>query len=292
MIDAPVSIAKAEDPARAVRANPDASIVAAVARGRRRPRPTRSSPAARPAPRWPPRCSASSAAAGIHRPALAVLVPVPGSPFLLLDAGANVEVRPEHLVQFAHMGAAFMETAMGVSRPRVALLSNGEEADQGPRGPRRRPRGARRLGLAAELRRQRRGLRDRHRRGRRDRHRRLHRQRRAEGDGGRRRPCCSARSARRRPRRRARRSAACCCGPALRELRDQLDPQAVGGAVLLGLRKLVVVPHGSFEAAGITNAIAARRARRARGRGGADARDARGRGRAAARSGGGVRRGL
>jgi glycerol-3-phosphate acyltransferase PlsX len=43
--------------------------------------------------------------------------------------------------------------------------------------------------------------------------------------------------------------------PALRELRDQLDPQAVGGAVLLGLRKLVVVPHGSFEAAGITNAI-------------------------------------
>ena len=43
--------------------------------------------------------------------------------------------------------------------------------------------------------------------------------------------------------------------PALRELRDQLDPQAVGGAVLLGLRKLVVVPHGSFEAEGITTAI-------------------------------------
>ena len=77
---------------------------------------------------------------GIHRPALAVLVPVPGSPFLLLDAGANVEVRPEHLVQFAHMGAAFMETAMGVSRPRVALLSNGEEPSKGPGGPRGRPR--------------------------------------------------------------------------------------------------------------------------------------------------------
>ena len=43
--------------------------------------------------------------------------------------------------------------------------------------------------------------------------------------------------------------------PALRELRDQLDPQAVGGACLLGLRRLVVVPHGSFEAAGITHAI-------------------------------------
>src|SRR5215212_2782201 len=55
-------------------------------------------------------------ARGIHRPALAVLVPVPGRPFLLLDCGANVEVRPEHLVQFAHMGAAFMETVIGLER--------------------------------------------------------------------------------------------------------------------------------------------------------------------------------
>ena len=79
--------------------------------------------------------------------------------------------------------------------------------------------------------------------------------------------------------------------PALRGLRDQLDPEAVGGAVLLGLRKLVVVPHGSFEAEGIATAIGARRARRARGRGRADARGAGGRGGAAARSGRGVRRG-
>ena len=68
----------------------------------------------------------------MHRPALAVVVPVPKAPFLLLDAGANVEVRPEHLVQFAHMGAAFMEVVMGVERPRVALLSNGEEPGKGP----------------------------------------------------------------------------------------------------------------------------------------------------------------
>ena len=59
-------------------------------------------------------------------------MPVPGAPFLLLDAGANVEVRPEHLVQFAHMGAAFMEAVMGIARPRVALLSNGEEPAKGP----------------------------------------------------------------------------------------------------------------------------------------------------------------
>ena len=70
-------------------------------------------------------------ARGVHRPALALLVPVPGTPFLLLDAGANVEVRPEHLVQFAHMGAAFMEAVMGVAAPRVALLSNGTEATKG-----------------------------------------------------------------------------------------------------------------------------------------------------------------
>ena len=56
---------------------------------------------------------------------------MPGKPFLLLDAGANVEVRPEHLVQFAHMGAAFMEAVGGVASPRVALLSNGTEATKG-----------------------------------------------------------------------------------------------------------------------------------------------------------------
>src|SRR5262249_56743365 len=67
-------------------------------------------------------------ARGVHRPALALLIPVPGHPFLLLDAGANVEVRPEHLVQFAHMGAAFMEAVGGVESPRVALLANGTGA--------------------------------------------------------------------------------------------------------------------------------------------------------------------
>ena len=67
----------------------------------------------------------------MHRPAIAVLVPLPGRPVLLLDAGANVDVRPEHLVQFAYMGAAFMEAVHGVARPRVGLLSIGEEAKKG-----------------------------------------------------------------------------------------------------------------------------------------------------------------
>jgi glycerol-3-phosphate acyltransferase PlsX len=58
---------------------------------------------------------------------------VPGGrrPVTLLDVGANAEVRPEHLVQFAFMGAALAKTVLGIERPRVALLSNGTEAIKG-----------------------------------------------------------------------------------------------------------------------------------------------------------------
>src|SRR5918997_2013402 len=129
--DAPVSIAKAPDPARAVRTTPGASIVRAVdavASGRADALVSGGSTGAALAAAL----FSFKRARGVHRPALAMLVPVPGHPFLLLDAGANVEVRPEHLVQFAHMGAAFMEVVMGIARPRVALLSNGTEATKGP----------------------------------------------------------------------------------------------------------------------------------------------------------------
>jgi phosphate acyltransferase len=68
---------------------------------------------------------------GVQRPALAVQLPVPGKPVLFLDVGANVEVRAQHLVQFAFLGAAFSEAVLGVQRPRVGLLSVGEEAGKG-----------------------------------------------------------------------------------------------------------------------------------------------------------------
>jgi phosphate acyltransferase len=68
---------------------------------------------------------------GVHRPGIAVLLPIPGAPTLMVDVGGNVEVRPEHLVQFAYMGSAFMEAVHGVSRPRVGLLSIGEEPNKG-----------------------------------------------------------------------------------------------------------------------------------------------------------------
>jgi glycerol-3-phosphate acyltransferase PlsX len=68
---------------------------------------------------------------GVQRPALAVQLPVPGKTVLFLDVGANVEVRAQHLVQFAFLGAAFSEAVLGVTSPRVGLLSVGEEAGKG-----------------------------------------------------------------------------------------------------------------------------------------------------------------
>ena len=50
---------------------------------------------------------------------------------MLLDAGANADARPEHLLQFAHMGAVFSEELLGVRDPEVRLLSIGEEDEKG-----------------------------------------------------------------------------------------------------------------------------------------------------------------
>jgi glycerol-3-phosphate acyltransferase PlsX len=68
---------------------------------------------------------------GVQRPALAVQIPVPGKPVLFLDVGANVEVRAQHLVQFAFLGAAFSAAVLGVRSPTVGLLTVGEEAGKG-----------------------------------------------------------------------------------------------------------------------------------------------------------------
>ena len=70
---------------------------------------------------------------GVDRPALAALFPALGSTgrCLLLDVGANAECRPAHLAQFAVLGAAYVRACHGVRSPRVAVLSNGEEASKG-----------------------------------------------------------------------------------------------------------------------------------------------------------------
>ena len=68
---------------------------------------------------------------GVKRPALAVQLPVPGKPVLFLDVGANVEVRAQHLVQFAYLGAAFSAAVLDVKDPTVGLLTVGEESGKG-----------------------------------------------------------------------------------------------------------------------------------------------------------------
>jgi glycerol-3-phosphate acyltransferase PlsX len=123
-------IANDEDPVPAVRAKKEASVVRAardVADGRSAAMVS------------PGSTGATMAAAtfglrrlrGVQRPALAVQLPVPGKPVLFLDVGANVEVRAQHLVQFAFIGAAFSQAVLGVERPRVGLLSVGEEDGKG-----------------------------------------------------------------------------------------------------------------------------------------------------------------
>jgi len=68
---------------------------------------------------------------GVARPAIAVVIPAEQGPSVLLDSGANADGRPEHLLQFAHMGSVFSEEVLGVGNPQVRLLSIGEEPEKG-----------------------------------------------------------------------------------------------------------------------------------------------------------------
>lgn len=68
---------------------------------------------------------------GARRPAVAVVLPPPDSPTLLLDAGANADCRPEHLRQFALLGSAYASLRFGLERPRVGLLNIGSEEGKG-----------------------------------------------------------------------------------------------------------------------------------------------------------------
>ena len=68
---------------------------------------------------------------GVARPAIAVVIPSKSGPSVLLDSGANADARPEHLLQFGHMGSVFAAEMLGVSNPEVRLLSIGEEPEKG-----------------------------------------------------------------------------------------------------------------------------------------------------------------
>jgi glycerol-3-phosphate acyltransferase PlsX len=130
IVDAPDVIGMADSPIAALRRKPRASIgVAAglVARGE--------AAALFSAGHTGATVVAAHAAfgmmPGIDRPALATTIPTRRTPAVLLDAGANVECRPQHLLQFAVMGSTYARLALGVDRPRVGLLSIGEEETKG-----------------------------------------------------------------------------------------------------------------------------------------------------------------
>jgi glycerol-3-phosphate acyltransferase PlsX len=68
---------------------------------------------------------------GVDRPAIAATIPTPHGPVVLVDAGANVESKPAHLLQFGYMGEAYSRTILGIPRPRVGVVSIGEEESKG-----------------------------------------------------------------------------------------------------------------------------------------------------------------
>jgi glycerol-3-phosphate acyltransferase PlsX len=130
IVDAPDVIGMADDPAKAIREKPGASITVAaklVAEGSASGLVSAGSTGA-----------AMTAAAiilgrlrGVARPSIASIFPTPGSPTLVLDSGANPDVRPEQLAQFGIMGSVAAQVLLGVETPRVGLLSIGEEKGKG-----------------------------------------------------------------------------------------------------------------------------------------------------------------
>ncbi|MGA7397100.1 MAG: phosphate acyltransferase PlsX [Solirubrobacterales bacterium] len=252
LIDTREAILNEDDPVPAVRSRPDASIVRAVADVKAGNSDAVVSLGS---------TGATMAAAtfglrrskGVKRPALAAQVPLPGKTVLFLDVGANLDVRAQQLIQFAYLGASFMKGALGVKAPQVGLLSVGEEAGKGKDEVveanaalsasteidfignvegRDIPAGAadvivtdgftgnitlKAMEGAVKL------------------------ITTAIGDAARKNPVSAI--------------GGLMLKPALGGLRRDLHPDTTGGAILLGLRKVTVVGHGSSGSDGVANAI-------------------------------------
>ena len=188
---------------------------------------------------------------GVHRPGIAIVIPGRKGPTVLIDAGANADARPEHLVQFGYMGTVFAEEVLGVSDPSVQLLSIGEEPEKGNQLTLE----AHALLEASELRFE------------------GNLEGRALLEGVADVVVCDGftgnvalktiegtiRSVLGALRDEIRSSATGRIGgllirPAARGLRARLDPETTGGGYLLGLRGLVVIAHGSSSRVAIANA--------------------------------------
>ena len=132
LVECPDFIANDEEPVAAVRSSPEAAVVRAAAAAAQQGGALVS--AGSTGATMTAALFALKRAQGVHRPALAVQIPVPGRegpPLVLLDCGANTDVRPQHLIPFAFLGSAFARAVLGAESPRVALLSVGEEQKKG-----------------------------------------------------------------------------------------------------------------------------------------------------------------
>jgi phosphate acyltransferase len=189
---------------------------------------------------------------GVHRPGIGVVLPGRAGPTVLIDAGANADARPEHLVQFGHMGAVFAHEILGVDDPTVRLLSIGEEDEKGNQLTLEANALLRASNLRFEGNTEGRGL--------------------LEGD-------CDVvvtdgftgnvalkalegtihtilASLRQELEASVRgRLGGLLIRPSARRIRRRLDPDTYGGAYLLGLRGLVVIAHGSSSRVAVANAI-------------------------------------
>jgi glycerol-3-phosphate acyltransferase PlsX len=255
LIPAAEEITNADEPVAAVRSRPRASVVQAatdVADGRSAALVSAGATGAT----MTAALFALRRMQGVRRPALALQLPVPGRngrPLLLLDVGANTEARAVDLVQFAYLGSAFSAAVLGIERPRIALLSVGEEQKKGSADVVEanarladadgiefigNVEGRDLMGRAADV---------------------------VVTDGftgnvvlktieG------TAKAVADAVRAAARSGTRAAVGgmflrPALGSLRRQLDPDTTGGAILLGLRGVAVVGHGSSGPDGIATAV-------------------------------------
>ncbi|HXZ99987.1 MAG TPA: phosphate acyltransferase PlsX [Candidatus Binatia bacterium] len=121
-----------EHPAQAVRGKRDASVVVAT-RLVREGRASAAVSAGNSGATFAAALFTVGRVAGVDRPAIGTDLPTPTATTFLIDAGTNADCRPEWLLQFGIMGAVYARLMKGVERPRVALLSNGEEPDKGSR---------------------------------------------------------------------------------------------------------------------------------------------------------------
>ena len=190
---------------------------------------------------------------GIDRPAIGAIMPTLASDLLLIDAGANTEVTPAYLVQFAQMGSIYMRTVRGVARPRIGLLSSGEEESKGTKIVQEAhqllkatpdihfvgnvegkdlPKGACDVcvtdGFTGNV-----ALKT------------------AEGTAA----FMGAILRREMTKSLPRKVFAAMLRPAFRAMRDELDPSREGGALLFGVDGVAVIAHGHSDARAIRNAI-------------------------------------